>query len=460
MAAYPHPSFWLRLGRRINPPQALVLSFALLIVLGALLLCLPGLTPHQGVGFINALFTATSAVCVTGLVVVDTGSAFTLPGQIVILLLIQLGGLGIMTLSVFFYRLVGLEVSIRQELTVKSTFSYLPHRDVPGLVKSVVAVTLIIEAAGAAALTLLWLPDHGPGRALYLAVFHSVSAFCNAGFSLWPDSLTRYAADLGVNLVFLALITAGGLGFIVLMDLFRLTGPGRRRLSLHSKIVCSTSALLVLAGTAVFLGMEWSNVLAGLGWLDKLVVSVFQAVTPRTAGFNTADYARLADTTLLFTIFLMFVGGSPGSTAGGIKTVTLALLFALAVSRARGFSRVNLFKRTVRDEIVHRSLFITLMAIALIGLALMMLLAVETGHLDHPASQGAFLGLAFETVSAFGTVGLSMGATAGLTVPGKLIIIAVMFLGRVGPLTAAMALMRRSQMERSYNYGAEEVMVG
>lgn len=447
--------------QRVTPPQALVFSFAALIGLGTLTLMLPCMTGPAGLDWVDAFFTATSAVCVTGLVVRDTGTAFALPGQVAILVLIQLGGLGIMTFSVFFYRLAGREISLRDELAVRESLTNLPTQNTVGLVRSVVLLTLAIEGLGALFLFSFWVQDHTALRAASLAVFHAVSAFCNAGFSPWPDSLARYETHLGVNFVFIALIVAGGLGFVVLRELGRLRPKTPRlRLSLHAKVVCWTTLILVISGMLIFLVMEWDNVLGGLGFKDKVVVSLFQAITPRTAGFNTVDFAHLTNTSLLATIFFMFIGGSPGSTAGGIKTVTLALIIALALSRYRGFSKVNLFRRSISGETVTRGLTITLLAISVIGLALGLLLTTETIHLDHPQTRDTFIELLFETVSAFGTVGLSMGATPDLTAWGKLIIILTMFLGRVGPLTAAMALMTRARKDRTYNFGREEVMVG
>ncbi|MDY6852994.1 MAG: potassium transporter TrkG, partial [Thermodesulfobacteriota bacterium] len=376
---------------RVTPPQALVFSFAALIGLGTLTLMLPCMTGPAGMDWVDAFFTATSAVCVTGLVVRDTGTAFALPGQVVILVLIQLGGLGIMTFSVFFYRLAGREISLRDELAVRENLTNMPTQNTAGLVRSVVLLTLAIEGLGALFFFLFWVQDHTAFRAAFLAVFHAVSAFCNAGFSPWSDSLARYETHLGINLIFIVLIAAGGLGFVVLRELGRLRPKASRlRLSLHAKVVCWTTLILVISGMLFFLVMEWDNVLGGLGFKDKVAVSLFQAITPRTAGFSTVDFAHLTNTSLLATIFFMFIGGSPGSTAGGIKTVTLALIIALALSRYRGFSKVNLFRRSVSGETVTRGLTITLLAISIIGLALGLLLTTETAHLDHSQTRDMF----------------------------------------------------------------------
>lgn len=450
----------MRLGRRITPPRALVSSFAALILLGSGVLMVPGMTGPIGLKYIDALFTATSAVCVTGLTVVDTGTAFAFPGQAAILAMIQLGGLGIMTFSVFFYRLAGRSVSLWSELAVRESLSYHPDQDVSGLVRSVIVWTLMIELVGAILLFIAWSNDYPPLEAVYLSVFHSVSAFCNAGFSLWADSLTRYRTHLGVNLIVVALIVAGGLGFIVLTELGAMSYIRRRRLTLHSKLVLWTTGLLILGGTAMFMTLEWDNVLKGLGFKDRFAISLFQAITPRTAGFNTIDFSHLTNATLLMTIMFMFIGGSPGSTAGGIKTVTAALMASLAVSRWRGFSQPNVFRRSVPGEIVSRALTIVLISGAVVAVSVTLLLITQTWDMDHTQTRDLFVQLVFETFSAFGTVGLSMGATGNLTVMGKLIIIVTMFMGRVGPLTVALALMRRSAEGKNYHYGSEDVMVG
>jgi len=452
--------FVRRAGSHLTPTRAFVLSFALLIGLGAILLMIPGMATIHRLRPIDALFTATSAVCVTGLTVVDTGTAFNLTGQWIILLLVQTGGLGIMTFSLFFFRMMRLDITLRDVFALGQSLTYRPRQDILSLVRLVVLMTLAIEFLGALSLFFFWLPDYSAPKAAYLAVFHSVSAFCNAGFSLWADSLTQYRTHFGINLTFFALIISGGLGFIVLAELGSLRQAASKRLSLHAKVVCWTTLVLLIAGGFLFLGLEWTNILAGLTFPQKIIVSLFQTITPRTAGFNSVDFNHLSNTTLLLTMFLMFIGGSPGSTAGGVKTVTLALLFALARSRYQGFSRVNLFKRTVPDEIVTRSLTITLVAITIIGLALLILLTTEVGSLDHVQTRDVFLRLLFEVISAFSTVGLSMGTTADLTDWGKLTIILTMFLGRIGPLTVALALISRHREGRKYHYGSEDLMLG
>ena len=448
-----------RHGRSISPPRALALSFATIIMAGAVSLLIPGMTTN-GISVIDALFTSTSAVCVTGLVVLDTGRDFTVTGQLLILALIQLGGLGIMTFSVFFYRLVGRRTSMRDELAVRDSLSFFPGQDFHSLVRTVFFWTFAIEGIGAVLLFIFFQPQLSPGHAAYAAVFHSVSAFCNAGFSLWPDSLTSFKTNFGVNMVIMALITAGGLGFIVLSELGRSRSRSFSRLSLHTTIVLYASLFLVVFGTISFLTLEWNNVLRPFSFFNKVLISLFQSVTPRTAGFNTVEYNHLTNVSILVTIILMFIGGSPGGAAGGVKTITFTILLAMAVSRYKGFTKVNIFRRSVPDETVSRCLTVVLVSMAVVFLALILLLTVQTLTQDHTQTRDAFLRLFFETVSAFGTVGLSMGATSELTDWGKLIIIATMFLGRVGPFTVALALTHRAGEVKPFNYGAEDIMVG
>ena len=449
------------IGRRVSPQQALVFSFAVLILVGAGLLLLPGMTEEpEGLSVVDALFTATSAVCVTGLIVVDTGTAFTLTGQLVILGMIQLGGLGIMTFSIFFLRLAGIGSSLKSELAVRSSLSLSPQHDIFNLVKSVVLFTLIFEAVGALLLTVAFAFEYSPFQAFYLAVFHAISAFCNAGFSLFSDSLTRFQENVWVNLVVMTLIVSGGLGFIVMVELTGLRPKKRIRLSLHSKIVIVTSMVLVFYGAVVFWVLEWHNVLGGMGLPGKIVTGLFQSVTTRTAGFNTVNFDHMTNTSLVTAIFLMFVGGSPGSTAGGIKTITLAVVVAMVVSRFRGFSRANLFRRSITETTIARCAAVVLIGLAVVGIAFSLLLITQTGEIDHTRTRDTFLQLLFETVSAFGTVGLSMGVTGQLTSLGKVIIILTMFLGRVGPITVGLAMMSPPGSEKRYNYGSEEIIVG
>jgi len=441
------------------PIRVLLGSFAALIALGTVLLKLPWATPAgQPIGWIDALFTSTSATCVTGLVVRDTGAGFTGFGQTVILLLIQLGGLGIMSFWLLVFWLMRGRVSFAFRSVFERTLSGAVGDRFWPLLRLVFLFALVCEGAGAAALFLRWLPDHGAGRALWLAVFHSISAFCNAGFGLWSDSLVAYAGDLTVNLVVMALIVLGGLGFLTVFELWNL----RRglRVSLHSKLALLTSGALILVGATAFWLLESGHTLAAMSPGRQVLASLFQSVTPRTAGFNTVDIGALLPGTLFLLCVLMFVGGSPGSCAGGIKTTSLAVLALTAWSRFRGGTHVNAFGRTLDAETATNALAVAAggLVVQVVGL-FAVLVAQQIGGPD-PASQPAlFLASFFETISALGTVGLSTGLTPDLTPAARMVIILLMFVGRLGPLTVAAAL-AVPRPTRDWEYPKEGVMVG
>ncbi len=447
----------------------LLLSFAAAVAAGTLLLLLPAST-RRPLGVIDALFTATSAVCVTGLAVVDTGSTFTPLGQALILVLIQAGGLGIMTFAVFFAVAVGgARPSFQERFVIEESLLHSPHADMARLLRRVLGFALGVEALGALALWPVFADRLGPGHGLWAGVFHAVSAFCNAGFSLFADSLTGYRGHAGVNLVITGLIVVGGLGFLVNLELgaqlrARLGGRAaragreRRPLSLHAKLVLSVSAALLLLGALGCLALEHDNLLRDLPWRERLLAAWFMAVTPRTAGFNTVDYGQASAATLFFTAMLMFVGASPGSTGGGIKTTTLGLLLALLRARRRGSPGVFAFSRALPRNVVERALSVSLLSAALIAGVLLLLLLAEQGQVAYSAARTPFLPLLFEAVSAFGTVGLSTGITPELSPAGRLLVVGLMFAGRVGPLT--LALVGVGGGAPRYRYAEESVMVG
>ncbi len=439
-------------------------SFAVVIGAGTLLLSLPFARAGEPVSLLDALFTATSAVCVTGLTVVDTGSRFSPAGQAVILALIQIGGLGLMTFAVFVGVVLGRKVAFTDRMVIQDSMHHTPKAGVRRLVRYVLISTLAVEASGAA---LLWVRFRGQfpaGEALWQSVFHSVSAFCNAGFSLLPDNLVRYRADVLVNIAITALIVAGGLGFLVNMELWdaaraRLRSGHAPLLTLHARLALVVTAALLVLGTVAFLLLEWDNVLRDLPFGERLLASWFQSVTPRTAGFNTIDYGRASAGTLFFTIFLMFVGASPGSTGGGIKTTTFGLLVALVIARWRGRGRATVFHRTIPHAVMDRALTMALLAWALVSLAVGLLVFAETHGRPFATAEPRFVALMFEAVSAFGTVGLSTGVTPSLGAAGKLVLAALMFIGRVGPLTLVLAVGPRQERGR-FRYAEENVMVG
>ena len=451
-------------SRFITPVNLPLLSFALLIIIGTILLMLPAAANGPRLAPVDALFTATSATCVTGLVVVDTGSRLSLFGQWVVLVLIQCGGLGIMTFSTVLIMLMTGRFSFIQRSVIQDTFTHRPDTRLPSLVLHVVIFTLVLEAAGAALLFLRFSGMYHPGRALYFAVFHAISAFCNAGFGLYSQSLMDFSGDPLVSLTVALLIICGGIGFLVMLELKRVLFRSHkarraRRLSVHSKLVLTLTALLLIAGTLGFLIFEWNHSMAGLSLPAKVMAAFFQSVTARTAGFNTLNFGKMANVTLLFTILLMFIGAASGSTGGGIKVNTLGVLFALSRSRLRGEETTSIFRRTLTAETVGRAISVLVVAVIVIYAATMALTVSELGTTIHAESRGLFLELLFEVVSAFATVGLSVGVTSKLSTLGKLILVVVMFVGRLGPLSIAVALSGR-EPRSTIQYAEENVMIG
>lgn len=435
----------------LEPAQALVLSFLATIIIGTIILYLPISTNGERLSLIDALFTATSATCVTGLIVVDTGSRFNLFGQLIILLLIQLGGLGIMTFSTLFALMLGKKIRIRDQKVIAHTLSPSSMGGLGILVRYVVIFTFAVEAIGALLLYLSFSKDLSSLKAVYYAIFHSISAFCNSGFSLFRTSFMDYHNDLWLNLVIISLVIIGGIGFIVVTDIFGLLRGKTKRLSLHSRVVLILSFGLIILGTVLILLFESTRTLSDLPVGEKLICSLFHAVTPRTAGFNTLETRALAPATLFLTIILMFIGGSPGSTAGGIKTTTLSILLGIVKARIHDREEIELFKRRIPQDIAHRALAIVMLSICLVVISTMSLLLIEK-NVD-------FLGILFEATSAFGTVGLSTGITPHLSFLGKITIILTMFIGRVGPLTLAFAI-GRERPTIFYRYPEEKVVVG
>ncbi len=447
---------------RLSPAQALVFYYSVAILLGALLLTLPLAGHGGGLSFLDALFTATSAQCVTGLVVCDVGTRLTVFGQLVVLVLIQIGGLGIMTFSVYLFFYLGVGVGAKGRWIINDTLSHTPVKSLPDLIRRIFLLTAFTELTGMVLLAVAFVPRLGWIHGIYYALFHSISAFCNAGFSLFSDNLVSFQGNALVNLTVMGLIIVGGLGFLVVMEVLGRVQSARdsrcRRLSLHSRLVLVTTGCLLVFGTLAIALMEWRGSLAGMPAGRALLTAMFQSVTTRTAGFNTLDLTALRTPTLFVMIFLMFIGASPGSTGGGIKTTSLALFFGIMVSRLRGNQHTNLFRRTLPDETVTKALALVMLAVLLIGLALFGLLLAQV---PARAAEGSrvLLDHAFEAVSAFGTVGLSLGVTSALTEAGKWIIIVLMFIGRVGLLTVAFAITRRT---RNYptRYAEESIMIG
>jgi len=441
----------------------LVLSFGSAILVGALLLMTSWSSTGESLSFIDALFTATSAVCVTGLIVVDTGKALSTFGQSVVLALIQLGGLGLMTYSSVFLLMLGKRISFKGQALIEETIGRKARYTTSRVIKDVFFFTLAIELAGAALLTISFSESLPFLTAFRHGLFHSISAFCNAGFSLYSDSLISYRGSWLVNATILTLIVTGGIGFTVLEDLADAWTDWRAgravRLQLHSKVVLSTTAILILAGTVGIWVFERGNALKGLGPGESFLACLFQSITARTAGFNTLDYAVLTNTTLFLSVLMMFIGASPGSCGGGVKTSTFAVVASLFKSRILAQGRVSLFKRTLPEHTVSRAVSILMASFVFVTVITFILLAAEIGPVPHHQGGGRFLELFFETVSAFGTVGLSTGITGGLSSFGKILLACVMFVGRIGPLTMALAIGKKEERGR-FQYAEENLMVG
>jgi trk system potassium uptake protein len=443
-------------GIKLSPPQILVLGFLSVILIGAILLMLP-ISHTKGCTFIDALFTSTSAVCVTGLIVKDTPNDFTLFGQIVIMLLIQIGGLGYMTSATIIFLILGKKIGINERLVIKEGLNVENLEGIVRFTKKVVFFTMIFELAGTFVLTARFLMDHSFKDALLYALFHSVSAFNNAGFSLFSDNLSRYRGDIIVNLTITTLIITGGIGFMVVKDIYKYERKEVPRLSPHTKIVLSTTALLILVGAVSIYLLEATNpkTFIGMTLQEKLLVSYFSSVTPRTAGFNTVDYSQFRTETLFLTIVLMFIGASPGSTGGGVKTSTFAIIIASLYATVRGLRDVVLFKRRVPSDTVSKSfLLVTLAAI----------FCTLSTHFIITTQSTQYLSGMFEVTSAFGTVGLSVGdggvrSLSALFNPiGKLAISFTMFVGRLGPLTLAIAITRK--VRERFRYPEGSVIIG
>lgn len=452
----------LSLWRRLTGPQLLAGSFLLLIVLGTvLLLTLPGLyTSGTRPSLIDALFMATTAVCITGLTVVDVPTYFTPWGQAVYLLLIQLGGIGILTITTVVILWVGGRITLRSEAALEDTGAIGSLSNARRLFRSILRFTFGIETAGAVVLWLAWSPDLGAAGAIWPAIFHAVSAFCNAGISNLQGGLGTTPNQVPTLVVLTILISLGGIGFLVLEEIFGARRPWRK-LSLHTRVVLVTTAAMILSGTIAFGLFEWNFALEPEPAYRRLVQALFMSVTPATAGFASLDYESLTNASLFLTILIMLIGGSPGSTAGGLKTTTLAVLVALAVARIRGDTVTRAFRHTIPETTIQRAVGLVVIVIAALSVAILALQIIELGGTPHQASGGAFMALTFEAVSAISNTGLSLGVTPILTWGGKLLLIALMYIGRVGPLTLAASMVVAARKPRArVRYSTEDLIIG
>lgn len=447
---------------KLTAPQVIALSFLFAIVVGTILLTLPiSIAEGNRISVTDSLFTATSAVCVTGLVVKDTGYFFSPFGKAVILILIQMGGLGIMTFSTLFAIALGRKLTISENIIIQKALNQWKIENLKDLIKYIIVITLAVEFVGASVLFLRWTRTENWTilETLANAVFHSVSAFCNAGFSLFSTSFVGYMRDPYINAAMIFLIFIGGIGFVVVMDMPNLLPFGKRfkKINLQTKMALTISVFLVILGALGIFFMEKDNILSNLSFKDRILGSLFQSVTSRTAGFNTINIGGLLTPTLLFIVCLMFIGASPASTGGGIKTCTAGVLTATFFAMLRNKDRVSVFKTTIPKDVVRRALVVFFLAITWIFFITLILLITEKDSLI--AAKDGFIKILFEVTSAFGTVGLSTGITPYLSQAGKLLVIITMFIGRVGPLTVTLAIALQ-QEKIMYKYPEDNIMVG
>jgi trk system potassium uptake protein TrkH len=408
--------------------------------------------------WVDALFIAASAVCVTGLASIDVPVVLSFWGELWLLVLIQAGALGILTFATSIAVAAGRRAGLEVEEAAGSFTAILPSGTPRQMLRTILGVTVACEAVGALALLACWWGEHGFGRALWLAIFHSVSAFCNAGFSLFSDNLIGQQRNASVLGILATLIVVGGIGFPVLHDL-RARLRGKRRLTTHSRIVLVSTSLLIVVGAASFLLFEWDRELHPLGLFDRVVNALFMSITPRTAGFNAVDYGAISNGSLFLTVALMWVGGGPGSVAGGVKVTTVSLLALLVWARLRGDRHVSIAGRTVPDETVHRATGLAVgMVLILLAFTLLMLV-LEPASADRDAERAQMVSHVFEVQSALSTVGLSMNLTPTLADGSKLALVFVMLLGRVGPLAVLGAMAARATRS-TFRYPHEDVLIG
>lgn len=451
--------------RGLSTTQLIAAGFLTAIAVGTLLLCLPVSAANgQSTPLLDALFTATTSVCVTGLVVVDTYAHWSLFGQFVILLLIQCGGLGIISLTTGVMLIIGRKVTLKDRLLLEDAFNLDTLSGLVRFLKRVIKGTFFIEGIGALCYMFVFVPQFGLAKGIRVSVFNAVSAFCNAGMDIiGNNSLMNYVGNVPVNVITMALIILGGIGFIVWWDILRVFGLFRKKevkfhqmlgkLSLHTKIALITTLILIVSGFLVVFTLEYHNpeTLGNLPLGEKMLAALFQSVTTRTAGFASISQAGLRDATALFCVILMFIGGSPVGTAGGIKTTTIALLVVAALSLIRGNEEASVFGRSVSIKNVRKALAVTMISVMVAFTALMVLLCFQ---------QGSFVDIGYEVFSAIGTVGLSRNFTTSLNVVSKVVIILCMYMGRIGPISMAIAFGYKKGKKSRIFYPQEEVTVG
>lgn len=438
----------------LHPAKTLAIGFASVIVIGCLLLSLPYVTQSgRSVPFLDAFFTATSAVCVTGLVTVTTADTWNFWGQLIIIILIQIGGLGVMSTATIGIFLTGAKFSLSDRFALKESFDETSYSGVIRLAKAILWLTLVIESLGAIVLSFSFVPLYGWAKGIWFSIFHAISAFCNAGFDIiGPESLRPLQSVSLITLPIAGLVMIGGLGFGVMVDLLQY--PKKRSLKLHSRFVLLVTAGLILFSMLAFFWSEYHNplTLGPMSLADKLENAFFQAVTPRTAGYSAINQWEMTSQSQGLTMLLMFIGGSPGSTAGGIKTVTFGLLIALVISAIRGRDDTEILHRRIARSTIDRAFALVVISIAVVVVPLLLLTTLNPGLASSH--------IAFETISAFGTVGLSAGITSRFSDLSKLILIGTMFIGRVGPLTVLFALAEKARTTNQLRYPEGRIHIG
>lgn len=456
------------ISQYLDPSQILVIGFLMVILIGTILLMLPiSSNAGEATPFIDAFFTATSAVCVTGLAVVNTLTYWSIFGKVVILLCIQIGGLGFMTLVSALFLLTKKRITLKNRLIMQEALNQDKTAGIVRFTKTIIIGTFAVEMIGALLLAWVFVPEHGPLKGMGYAIFHAISAFCNAGFDLiGADSLVPYVGNTVINFTIVLLIILGGLGFSVWLDTYRVIKLKSQssehftwkqafyKLSLHTKLVWIISLALLVIGFVFFFVAEYNNIntLGHLSFKEKLYAAFFQSVTPRTAGFATISVNELTSASKIMTMLLMFIGGSPAGTAGGIKTVTMGVLVICAICTIKGKQCTVIFKKKIPFQIITRAMAIIMIAISVVISMIMILSFTESA---------SFMEIVFEVISAFGTVGLTLGITPYLSFIGKIIIIITMFIGRLGPITMAVALMLKQSRDRgTIQYAEERVLVG
>ena len=441
---------------KLKPAQMVILSFSAVIFLGTFLLMLPVSSKEgQAISFIDALFMSTSATCVTGLATVSMSENFSMFGKVVILILIQIGGLSIMTLYSSMTILLGKSIGMKDRIIMQDLLDVSSLDELFQMIIDIIKYTFFIELWGGIVLTIAFTFEGFEfSKALYYGFFHSISAFCNAGFSLFDTSLESYSTNPLVNFTVMILITAGGLGFIVLKELTAVVTTKKKlsRIGMHSKVVIATSLGLTIVGAGLFFFGEFLNALDSYSLWDKIQISLFQSVTLRTAGFNTIPFNNLNQYTIYGMTLFMFIGGSPGSTAGGVKTTTLAILIQSIISTLKGDKHVRMLDRTIPGPIVVRAIALTFFSILITSIFILVMMRLET--------EQSFLTIFFEVISAGGTVGLSLGITGFLTTWGKFMISIVMLIGRIGPLTLILAIGQRADERGKFDYPDGRIMIG